>query len=185
MGPTRFGIMSLADLKDRCVLTSAGCWRYRLEPRGGLAQSPWKVNIWLAEEQRCAPLQRAAWTLAGNPLQRRWVVWHTCGEAQCANPAHLQAGPRAAMGRWQAGTGLLRGRPERRAINRRNRLASGTVLNEELAQWIRASSQTGVEVAHALGVRTSCVSRVRMGQTWAPVVRGASVFAWAAAAARA
>ena len=181
---TRYGIRTLQHLRDRCVITSRGdCWTYRQQVYRARTQQ-WDPNIWLSDLQRTETLQRAAWLLAGRPLMRGTVVWRICGNDHCCNPAHLRSGTRADMGAWLAAAGRLRGLPERRAINRRNRLASGgVVLSAELADWIRDSRQTGVQVAHALGVTVQCISRVRCGQTWAPTVRGASVWALGGTAA--
>lgn len=181
---TRYGIRTLSDLRDRCVIASRGdCWTYRQQVYRPRAQQ-WNCNVWLSDLQRTETLQRAAWLLAGRPLTRGTVVWRTCGNDHCCNPAHLQAGTRADMGAWLAAAGHLRGLPERRAINRANVIRGGHVhLTMELAEWVRESHQTGVAVAHGLGVTVQCVSRVRLRQTWAPAVPAASVWAWAGAAA--
>jgi hypothetical protein len=181
---TNRGIRTLRDLRNRCVIASRDdCWTFRLlrNTRRSKRTDP---RVWLSEHQRSETLPRAAWLLAGRPLQPDQVVWRTCGSATCCNPAHLRAGTRADLGAWAAERGTWRGLPHRPAINRANVIRGGHVhLTMELAEWVRESHQTGVAVAHGLGVTVQCVSRVRLRQTWAPAVPAASVWAWAGAAA--
>ena len=50
----------------------------------------------------------------------------------------------------------------------------GTKLTEEFARWVAESSQSGVDAAHALGVTTNIVSRIKCGHTYTCAVRGNS-----------
>lgn len=183
----RYGIRTLEDLRARSVIDAeTGCWTYQVRQRPARRED-WGVNIWLSDLQRCDTLQRAAWLLAGRPMgkARDWAVWRTCNNLLCCNPAHLKAGTREQMGAWMERRGTLRGDPRRRAINRRITLESGRcVLTQELADWIRESGQSGLAVAHALGVSRTAVSRVRLGQTWVRTLPGASVFSWASTGGR-
>lgn len=174
------GIRDLTAIRLRCVCDQdTGCWHWR----GTTGKRPDRQGrepmLWLADLGKTTTIMRGAWMLAGKPeLKPGQVVWRRCRAPDCANPAHLMAGTKAQWGEWVARSGHLRGRPERVHINRRNRLASSDIaLTMELAQWARESKQTGREVAHALGVGETPVSRIRTGQTFrASAV--ASVFAW-------
>jgi hypothetical protein len=174
------GIRTLEDLRLRCVVDGdTDCWVYLSNQQSGKNRG---INIWLPSLQRTETLQRAAWMLSGKPMGqgRDWTVWRACRNPQCGNPAHLKAGPRRAYGRWVESAGYLRGDPARSAINKRNKLASGTArITQELADWVRESSQSGIVIAHALDVSPHCISRVRTGKTWTRTVQGASVFSWA------
>ena len=180
--PAPPGIRTLEHLRERCVEDDiTGCWLFQVTRKPNRL-GDWGANVWLPDLQRTETLQRAGWILAGRPLgkARDWTVWRTCHNSMCGNPQHLRAGPRQALGRWLEGTGRLRGDPARSLINRRNKIASGmTRITQELADWIRESDQTGVDIACALEVSTHCVSRVRTGKTWTRTVQGSSVFAWA------
>lgn len=173
------GIRTLADLKLRCYLDpDSHCWEWRgaVQTRSTGAQEP---RVWLADERRCETIPRASWLLSGKPVPSgRWCCWRRCRNDKCGNPAHLMVGTKAQWGEWAAGLGYLQGRPERSIINRRIKAQSGqTKLTMELAEWARESPQTGRDVAAALGVSESVVSRARLGQTWAPTAVS-SVFAW-------
>lgn len=174
------GIRTLEDLRNRCVIQDdTGCWLFQSVRR---SVKNWGINVWLPSLQRTETLPRAAWILAGKPMgkDRDWTVWRTCLNSECGNPAHLKGGPRRAYGRWVEGVGYLRGDPRRSAINKRNKLASGTArITQELADWVRESGQSGAAIAHALDVSPHCISRVRTGKTWTHTVQGASVFSWA------
>lgn len=178
------GIRNLAAIKLRCFCErGTGCWHWR----GTTGKRPERQGrepmLWLADERRTTTIMRGAWQMAGKrALKPGEVVWRRCRSADCANPAHLLAGTKAEWGEWTARSGHLRGRPERAHINRRNILSTGrTPLTMELAQWVRESPQTGREVAHALGVDETPISRIRTGKTFRPP-RVASVFALGAAA---
>lgn len=181
-GSTFGGIRDLAGVKLRCFCDQdTGCWHWR----GTTGKRPDRVGrepmLWLADERRTTTVMRAAWTLAGKPLPAGHVVWRRCGSLDCANPAHMLAGTRAQWGEWVERRGYLRGRIERRQINRRNVIESGrTPLTMELAQWARESPQTGREVAHALGVDETPISRIRTGKTFVPPP-AASIFAMGSA----
>jgi hypothetical protein len=174
------GIRTLEDLRGRCVIEDdTGCWLFQPNRRSAKG---WGINVWLPSLQRTETLQRAAWLLSGKPMGqgRDWTVWRTCRNPDCGNPAHLKAGPRRAYGAWVEATDQLKGDPARSAINKRNKLASGTArITQELADWVRESGQSGIVIAHALDVSPHCISRVRTGKTWTHTVRGASVFSWA------
>lgn len=167
------GIRTLADLRSRCYVDAdTKCWHWRgatLKRKGG-GQEP---RVWMADARKSETLPRAAWQLSGkNAPAGRWTCWRTCRSESCGNPAHLMAGTKAEWGAWVKGLGYLRGDPVRSITNRRNQ--KNALLTMELAQWARESPQTGAEVAHALGVSDTTVSRVRLGQTYS--MRAASVF---------
>ncbi|MEN9420191.1 MAG: hypothetical protein RI988_3812 [Pseudomonadota bacterium] len=174
------GIRSLDALRERCYVDpDTGCWHWR----GAMSRSNGRdePRLYLPDIARVTTLPRAAWHLSGKPLPRvkHLTVWRRCGCDTCGNPAHLKAGSRSDWGQWVAAQGHLRGRLERRLINRRIKVETGqTRITLELAEWIRDSHQNGREVAHALDVSPQVVSRVRTGRCWAPVAQAASVFSW-------
>lgn len=174
------GIRSLDDLRERCYVDpDTHCWHWR----GAMSRSNGRdePRLYLPDMGRVVTLPRAAWHLAGKPVPQvqHLTIWRRCACSACGNPAHLKAGSRAQWGAWMSERGHLRGRPERRLINRRIKIECGQArITPELAEWIRDSHQNGREVAHALGISDKIVSRVRTGANWAPVVQAASVFSW-------
>jgi hypothetical protein len=172
------GIRDLAAIKLRCYCDrDTGCWHWR----GTTGKRPDRQGrepmLWLADERRTTTIMRGAWAMAGKVLKPGHIVWRRCRSHDCANPAHMMAGTRADWGAWVARCGHLRGRPERPHINRRNVIESGrTTITMELAQWVRESPQTGRDVAHALDVPETPISRIRTGKTFRRA-RVASVFA--------
>lgn len=179
LGTQFAGIRDLEGIRIRCFCDAdTGCWHWR----GTSGKRPDRQGrepiLWLADERRTTTIMRGAWLMAGKrALKPGETVWRRCRSADCANPTHLLAGTRSEWGAWTARSGHLRGRPERSVINRRNKIDSGaTTITMELAQWVRESPQTGRDIAHALGVTETPISRIRTGKTFRmPAV--ASVFA--------
>lgn len=172
------GVRTLDDLMLRChVDADTGCWHWRgaMQTRSNGSSEP---RVWLADECRTVTIRRAAWLLAGKrELRNGETVWCRCRCENCGNPAHMSAGTKAQWGAWVHQRGHLRGRPERSAINRRNKLESGqTKLTPELVQWAIESPQLGVDAAWGLDVSPTTLSRVRLRKTFAPLVPAASIF---------
>lgn len=183
-GADHGGIRSIEGIRLRCFCDpDTGCWHWR----GSLGKSSDRPGrepmLWRADLNRTQTVMRAAWEL-GRPTKLRddQIVWRRCRQADCANPAHLLAGTRADYGAWAEARGFLRGRPERRIINRANR-ATQTALTMELAQWTRESQQTLADMAHAFGCSQTVVCRARKGRTFGLAMPSASVFMLGAAAA--
>ena len=176
-GKRLHGVHTLQALKMRCVCDDeTGCWRWRGAVAGGRHTGG---VVWLPLEGRVTTTMRAAWLLGRGKLPEKHTVWRTCRSSDCCNPAHMRAGTKAQWGEWQRMSGHLRGRPERKSINRRIKVESGqTHLTMEIAAWVRESPQTGREVAHAIAATEQTVSKIRTRKTWAPMA-AASVFAWA------
>lgn len=171
------GVRTVDDLRMRCVVDEdTHCWLWRGATRVASNRCT-ETRVWVPSLARVLPVPRAAWIVAGKrELQKGETVWRRCSEDQCCNPAHLMAGDKAAWGAFVASKGLFAGRPERSAINRAVKINSGcTSITMELAAWARESDQMGVDVAHALGVSSTVVTRIRKMRTFAPV-RTASVF---------
>lgn len=173
------GVRKLEDLRIRCrVDQDTGCWHYGGKERRRQAGVV-EPRVWLADKRSAVTVSKAAWLLAGKVVRDGHTIWPRCRTYCCANPAHLLSGTKAQWGAWVADQGHMRGRPERVAVNRRIKLETGQcALTMELAGWIRESSQTGRQIAHALGVSEQVISRARRGITYAPTPV-ASVFGWA------
>ncbi len=170
------GVHTLRDLRDRCVIdVVTRCWQWRGAVSPGRGRNR-ETRVWYPALQRILPVPRVSWLLAGKGELEGRTVWRCCGEELCVNPDHLMAGSKAEWGRWMAERGSLSGRPDRSAANRAARIASGhTPITMEIAAWVRESPQSGVEVAHAVGVQPTAITRLRKGRTFAPVAC-ASVF---------
>lgn len=176
-GQDNGGIRTLDDLKGRCFVDDNGCWQWR----GAFNTASRGVATpvtWFAAEGKTMSAMRVAWLLARPGAPRVQMVWRTCLCQSCLNPAHLRGGSRKQWGAWQHNKGHLRtfGRTlantvARHARNKKN----GEGLTQELAQWARESSQTGLEVAHALNVSRTAVSRARRMKTFS-MFGAASVF---------
>lgn len=109
-------------------------------------------------------VRRAVWALARGPVPANRLVTVTCGQIACLNPAHLALTTRGAV------TRIVHNRPDVRmrrsaACARTNQATMGKI-NMAIARQIRASTQTGVDLARHYGVSTSLVSLVRQGKTW-------------------
>jgi hypothetical protein len=175
----RGGIRTIEDLRIRCHCDEdTGCWNWRgaVNKTGRASAEP---RCWLADENKSVLVPRAAWMLGRQAkLQPGDTVWRRCRNDLCCNPQHLLRGDKSAWGEWVARSGYLRGRPERAAINRRNRMAANNIrVTLEIAQWVRESKQTGREVARVIGESEQTVSKIRTGASHVPA-RAFSVFSW-------
>ena len=186
------GARTLEDLRMRCVIDAeTGCWLWRgAMSRSGRGQPT--TRVWIPDEDGSGKImtgQRAAWILAGNPLQDGHVVWrHFCTRGDCISPHHGAAGTRQQMHAAIAASGRLRGDPRRAVVNARNR--AGMLVPLEIVQRGERMFAAGAlqkEVKAALGISHKSAKLIRIGahphSTGRDrVVAGASVFAWRAAA---
>ena len=189
------GCKTLADILDRCrVDTETGCWLWAqcvLSKRGtttpvahlgaGALGSTGKGNSMTAA--------KAAWLLAGKPLEPGHVVWrHVCRAGLCVNPAHCRAGTRSEMHATVAATGRNKGTPGRAAINTINRQSMLTPIDKvRIAESMFDAGSLQKDVQAALGITQKTAAAIRLGRHPHSVgrqrlVANASVFAWRPAA---
>lgn len=187
------GVQTLADLRNRCRIDDeTGCWEWAMaaiSPRGSIVPivhlGRGALGADPSVKQNNMPAARAAWLMAGNLLPAGHIVWrHVCAAGLCINPGHCRAGTRSQMHAAVAATGRNKGKPDRRAINARNRL--GMVTAVEVVRKAEAMFADGVlqrDVRKALGMAQETAARIRKGQHVHSagkqmLVRGASVFCW-------
>lgn len=177
-GADNGGIRALSDIKDRCrVESESGCWTWAGATASGKRGTVLPV-AWFAPDRRVVSVPRLAWALSGK--EPTPMNWRTCCNDLCCNPKHLAGGTRAEWGLWVKAQGKHRGDPVRTATNVRIRRERSEVMSAELAAWVRESEQIGLEVAHAVGISPTSVSRIRKLQQWAPDMRASSVWGMAA-----
>jgi hypothetical protein len=185
------GIRTIEDIRDRCVLDEdTGCWMWagaminaRMStPSLRLTRSAW-ADLGVGKTTKSG--LRAAWLLAGKRLPDGHIVWRSCCNSKCINPAHLRAGDRDAFGRHVARNGIAAADPSRRA--RLMLISAPRTIPPEVIRAIESDIQAGRsrnEIRDAHGVSLSMVSRVATGQHQhqrGRLVPGASVFALGAA----
>ncbi len=191
MGSRKDGVHSLDDIMGRCVIDrELGCWVWR----GATIASPSGrgrpgTRVWLSESPdgsgpAVMTATRAAWLLAGKPLDPGHVVWRARPHCRhgCINPAHGGAGTRRQMFEAFTATGQLRGDPQRALVNAKNRrrqvlprdlvvkaeeLFAQGWMQKDVAAWLRIGHDTARKIR--LGVHPNSTASQR-------VLRGASVF---------
>ena len=189
------GVRTLLDLRERCVIDQeTGCWLWRGAMSRGRGQPT--SRVWLPSDAKAEGAgtvmvaARAAWILAGKPLQAGQVVWRSqCTRSDCINPHHGAAGTRPEMHAAFVADGRLRGDPWRAVVNAKNRRS--TILPVEkvrAAEAMFAAGATHKEVRAALGMSSETAARIRDGlhphsAGRQRVVANASVFNMARAAA--
>ena len=98
---------------------------------------------------------RHAWTLAnGDP--GAWNVCHRCDVRTCINVAHMFLGTHADNMADRDAKG-------RDAKGERSGMAK---LTADQVREMRASTESGVAIAHRLGVDRSTVSKIRLRKIW-------------------
>lgn len=184
------GVHKLPDLLGRCTVDEdTGCWIWRAgaSDRNAATRSPVPV-LWYPPEQRITQAARAAWLLAGFPLEPGEIVFrYTCMNGMCVHPLHGAAGTRSDMNQRRAETGLLKADAAKRSALSRARAAM--MLSPERVASIEAliDEQLGpVAIARAAGVCLDTVKAIERGthpysRGRARELPGASVFSLAAA----
>lgn len=186
------GIQTLDDLRGRCVITAGSdCWHLRsaygrpLVPRSGCGHVVWVHGMGAMSATRVAwMLHLAARDGTDNETARsrigKRVVYRQCGTHDCCNPAHLRCGNRAhvilaAMRDGRLDMGKVAHAARKTGVKR-------AVITPELRQWAIQSTQSGVAVAHALGVSQSRVNGIRAAARERAGTAAPSVFALGEAA---
>ena len=186
----RRGIVRLSDIRDNCRIDAEiGCWLW-----AGCVSSNYRtVMPVLHLSERCKspyagrqmPAARAAWMLAGNPLEPHQVVWKAvCNVGLCVNPAHCKMATRPEMIAEIVASGRNRNRPERAAVNLANR--SKMMISVEKVQAVEAMFATGATtraVRQAFTMSSETAKAIRIGQHphsshVQKVLPNASVFNW-------
>lgn len=169
---SRDGIRTLDDLRQRCVVTDAGCWLWK----GALSHG--KPAVWLPDHG-CRSMPAAlSIILTGKPLPKGQTYRAACGDPMCASPfpGHRHRSTVSRVMRELRPTLDAAHRAKIAAAKR----AQCAKLSHAIAAEIRASSEPNVVLAERYGVHHSRISVIRAGRGWAPVAN--SVFALGAAA---
>lgn len=165
------GIHTVDDLRQRCVVDEdTSHWHWR-----GATNAGRYISLWLPALRRSVSIGVAICWLTTGQHANRGHVWHrTCGEIDCANPAHFRRGTRASQMR------ALKYKPDPLAIakatQRRREVGK---LSESDVQRIRTADLTIAEIVAEFGVCRSYACDVRNGKRRAPLAApGSSVFSW-------
>lgn len=185
------GVRNIHDLRARCVIDhETGCWLWRGAMSRGERGQP-TSRVWLPGEGggTVATAPRAAWILAGKPLEPGHVVWrHHCARGDCISPYHGATGTRQQMHAAIVADGRLRGDPHRAVVNAKNRRAMLVPAEKVLrGERMFAAGALQKEVKAALGISHRSAKLIRLrahphSTGKVNVVSCASVFAWRAAA---
>jgi len=179
------GIVTLEDLRARCVVDDeedGGCWHLR-GARGQAMPKGDRHMVWLHGIGH-ATATRAAWMLRnpGKQLRNGWIAFRTCQSYDCVR--HVTSANRQTWGRHMKASGKSR-TPAKTAAQLI--VAQGlphTKLTPELRAWLLESTQSGSEVAHALGITQGRANCIRAAHRKAVASRpAASVFEFAMRAA--
>ncbi|WP_019652247.1 hypothetical protein [Variovorax atrisoli] len=167
------GIATLEDLRQRCVIDEeSGCWHLRTARGRALPQGPRHV-IWVFGIGHTTAT-RASWLLAHpkRKLRNGWVCYRTCESYDCVAPKHIVSGTRKAWGEHMAASG--KGVTAAKTKANQTDAKSTWKLTPELKQWLLESPQSGIEVAHALGIAQGRANAIRAKERAALIARPAS-----------
>jgi hypothetical protein len=149
-------VRDLESLRGRCVV-EGDCWHFK-SSRGRPMEPGKRHPVWV-HGVGLMTVTRAAWTLrTGQKIPRGRVVSRTCDSYDCANPYHMRCWKKADEGEFYRRTG--RGLSVRKTIaNRRQK--GNSKLSQEVRRWVIESPQSGVDIAHAVGVSQSRANGIR------------------------
>lgn len=155
---------TIEEIKGRCFITEDGHWLWR-----GSKRPSGRPNMVAPDYTRGGAMftqcgTRAVWHCHHKKaIPAGWLVWGTCEELACCNPAHIKAGTKEEYGQWLRETGQLKGQITRilanRAIGRRRSAMTG----EKIA-YIQGSDKMGKELSEELRICTSSISKARRGE---------------------
>lgn len=173
------GIDSVEAMRLRCVCDDhSGCWHIR-NASGGAYKPGDRMMVWLYGGATYTAT-RAMWLLAKGvvpPADR--LVFRACDSHDCVNPLHLRLGTRREAVRAAAKRGAYSS-PKQKA-NARKAASCKRKATDELRVWLIESSQTGVDIAHAMGMSQGRVNLIRQQARARLGTASASVFAMGAA----
>jgi HNH endonuclease len=152
----RFRDMSVAERFSRQWIPepNSGCHLWL----GAVADTGYGKMI--AFGQPKASAHRVSWILNKGPVPAGLWVLHTCDVRLCVNPEHLFLGTAADNTNDMMKKERHRTNPNLGVNNHNAR------LDDHAVRFIRASSDTGVDLAARYGVTPRVVYLVRNGQTW-------------------
>lgn len=141
--------MALADVKS-----VKECWNWKSSRRSdGYGQ-------WRRSTGQIELAHRASWRLFRTEIPKGAFILHRCDNPSCVNPSHLFLGSQAdnMVDMWNKG----RARPgmSRGEAHGMSKLTAAAVRK------IRASQQSGVDLAAKYGVSPSTISDVRKRRIW-------------------
>ena len=167
------GVYNLADLRERCSIPVVrGCWIWRggttvkTKPRGGGLRNPIKIPPGvLAPHAIDTTTRRAAVWLSGRDIPAGKVVWTTCGEWSCCNPAHLVIGGRGEQPEDQLARMNKNRAATRRAISMANcwKQAIGVDLIQEVERRLHGGMKQ-VDACREFGISKRTMSKIANGQ---------------------
>ncbi len=145
---------------------ASGCWLWTGHTNHGYGR------IFVAPGRRPVISHRAAWQIANGKIPDGMWVLHKCDVPACCNPDHLFLGTPADNTKDMRDKGRSRwiGGPK-------GEKSPHAKLTEADVKFIRASSESGRDLAKRFGVRDCTISAVRLGRAWKHVGRDAEVAA--------
>ncbi len=163
------GIRTLADLKARCVIDDVtGCWVYKAREN---YRHPVVTTPLMGRSVGLGIL--IALVTTGKAPDKGMTNYAKCGHKACCNPRHRVIGTKQeAQKHWAKPCP-----PERRARISLARRA-GSSVDESVIEAIRLSDKSASSIAAEHGVSKSYACRIRTNKVRAPLMNGASVFAW-------
>lgn len=172
-----FVALTTEQIRLRCWCDPRSkCWHYRTADGRKMPHDGKRQAIWIGG-RGAVPITKAAWEAKHQkPVPAGWIAYRTCGSHDCANPAHITAGPRTQHGAMVAASNVWKGRPVRVIACRRS-ASKQQRLTPELRAWVIESSQTHASAAHALGCSECLVRRVRKQARQRMVLNASSIFA--------
>lgn len=169
---THRGILCVADLKARCTVDPCThCWHWT-----GATSTDGVPRIYTVDHERAVKTTlsgpKAVWNIAHGCAPRPgWLVFRSCGQRLCLNPAHLaQARDKAEIGQHWRRAGYRKGThlEARRAAQKLAAAAAGTVATpDDVVHEIRALAGTMSQKALGakFGVSRQCVNRIVLGRS--------------------
>lgn len=185
MGNRGEAVSSLKDIKARCIEVGE-CWEWQgafSNSRSPAATIPTQYPHQPGVRARRVGAHVLAWEAANMKSSGSMMVYRTCFNKTCCNPAHLRRGTSAQMSEFLAKNGKCKRKPSAIASITRAKRQTQAKLSMDQAREIRASTEGVVALADRYGVNKSLISRIKAGKAWRESVVTSSVFSWGALAA--
>lgn len=172
------GIRTVEDVNSRCYEDDlTGCWNWRLALSGNGHPHAY---ISTPDGSKSMSGVAAALHVSGRPVPKGLTGYHTCGNKQCMNPAHMKIGTHKEKWAMLKATGMLKADATRRAKN--TQISRQRSKLTPFVDEIRTSSEHPKVLALKYGCTPSAIYNIRAYKSHKQVFAGASIFTWKAAA---
>lgn len=151
-------------LKWTDVRAAKDCWLWKGSRKANVGSKVLWHGQWRTADGSIELAHRGAWRLMKGPIPKGLFVLHRCDNPACVNPTHLFLGTQADNISDMWGKGRARPKAQHGEDHGNSKLTA------DLIRDIRASKESGVELARRLSLSPTTICDVRKRRSWKHIV---------------